>query len=137
MLLFSMCFAKSAYYRGKKIQVNTLFDLYKFYPGENGPAISRFCNIRGITEENLYFCPLAVNGPVISRFFSANYNLLVFAQNPHLMIELPAKNCGFSTATKGCERQKRLNTCYMRLNAMISEQLTKTCGSGTCGNFAI
>lgn len=64
MLQFSMCFAKSAYYIGNKIQINHLIDSYNFTsPGENGPAIS--------------------------RFFSANYNLPLFAQNPHLMTELP------------------------------------------------
>ena len=63
MLQFSMCFAKSAYYRGKKVQRNHLVDLYNFIvsvsPEENGPAISRFFKIRGIAEENLYYFPLA------------------------------------------------------------------------------
>ena len=31
--------------------------------------------------------PPGENGPAISRFFSANYNLLVFAQNPNPIAE--------------------------------------------------
>lgn len=55
---------QTAYFIGKKIQINYLIDSYNFTsPGENGPAIS--------------------------RFFFANYNLPLFAQNPYLMTELP------------------------------------------------
>ena len=104
MLQFSMHFAKSAYYSGKKnYKQTTFFDLCNFIPsGENGPAISRFCKTRGKLMKICTVFPWCKRTCNKQIFFSANYILPLFAQNLSLHSWILWKYCSYRPAKSKC-----------------------------------